>query len=160
MSGLRLHLLRHADAGDPGRWDGPDAARPLSDKGVGQAERLGRLLAAAGFETDAIISSPKIRAVQTAEALGRALGVEVRLDDRLAGGLDGSTVAALLADAGDPRRPVLVGHDPDFSWLVSTLVGADLAMKKGAMARIDVTPEFREGAGTLRWLITPELFAG
>ena len=156
MTALRLHLLRHADAGDPGGWDGPDAARPLSPKGVRQAERLGRLLAKAGFDTDSVITSPKVRAAQTAEAVAEALGVALLVDDRLAGGFDAALVAAVLADGGSPSRPVLVGHDPDFSWLLSALVGAELTMKKGAMARVDVT-ELREGGGILRWLITPEL---
>jgi phosphohistidine phosphatase SixA len=157
MSAIRLHLLRHADAGDPARWVGPDEARPLSEKGRRQAERLARLLESAGFETDALISSPRVRAVQTAEPVGRALGVEVRIDDRLAGGLDRDSLAALLADAGHPRRPVLVGHDPDFSWLLSSLVGAEIGMKKGAMARIDLPGDVAGDGGTLRWLIAPEL---
>ena len=62
-----LHLLRHADAGDPEAWRGDDAARPLSPKGEAQAERLGAFLAGAGFRTDAVISSPKVRARRTAE---------------------------------------------------------------------------------------------
>jgi len=157
VTGIRLHLLRHADAGDPERWTGLDAARPLSPKGIRQAERLGRLLAASGFRADAIISSPKVRAVQTAEEVAGSLGTGVTIDDRLAGGLDAPTLAAVLRDAGGPQRPVLVGHDPDFSWLLSALVGASLAMKKGAMARIDVTEAAQEGGGTLRWLVTPEL---
>lgn len=160
MSDVRLHLLRHADAGDPTLWDGPDAERPLSDKGRRQAERLGRFLAAVGFATDALISSPKLRAVQTAEPVAGSLGVAVRIDDRLAGGLDGSTAAAILADAGGPRRPVLVGHDPDFSDLLSALVGAEITLKKGAMARVDVDAELPERGGTLRWLITPEMVPG
>jgi phosphohistidine phosphatase len=160
VSELRLHLLRHADAGNPAGWHGPDDARPLSEKGVRQAERLARLLEAAGFETDALISSPKVRAVQTAEPVARALGIEVRIDERLASGLDTASATELLADAGNPRRPVLVGHDPDFSWLLSSLVGAEIGMKKGAMARIDVTDELAAGGGTLRWLITPELLPG
>jgi phosphohistidine phosphatase len=139
------------------RWAGPDDARPLSEKGIRQAERLARLLVAARFEADALISSPKLRAIQTAEPVGQALGVEARVDDRLAGGLDLASAAAILADAGNPRRPVLVGHDPDFSWLLSSLVGAEIGMKKGAMARVDVPGGVGEGGGTLRWLITPEL---
>ena len=157
---IELYLVRHAHAGNPARWDGPDAERPLSAKGHGQAERLARLLAATGFETDALISSPKVRAVQTAEPIARALGVEVRVDDRLSGGLDGPTAAAILADAGGPQRPVLVGHDPDFSWLLSALVGAEIGMKKGAMARVDVDVDLRDGGGTLRWLITPDVLPG
>ena len=64
---IELHLLRHADAGDPMAWDGPDEARPLSDKGERQADRLGRFLAGVGFAPDVIITSPKVRAAQTAE---------------------------------------------------------------------------------------------
>jgi phosphohistidine phosphatase len=155
---ISLHLLRHADAGDPGKWQGDDAARPLSEKGVRQAERLGRHLARVGFEPDAILSSPRLRALQTAEIVGKALGVEVTADDRLAGSLDPGSVTALLHDAGSPRRPVLVGHDPDFSELLAGLVGApDLSMKKGALARVDLAAGIATGGGALRWLLPPDL---
>jgi phosphohistidine phosphatase len=157
---VRLHLLRHADAGDPLAWDGPDASRPLSDKGRRQAERLGRLLAAGGFRTDAIISSPKNRARATAELVAAILGTTVTLDDRLGDVLDLPTVDALLRDAGSPVRPVIVGHDPDFSDLLSRLVGADLAMKKGAMAALDIQGPLQPGAGELRWLLPPSLLPG
>jgi phosphohistidine phosphatase len=155
---LNLHLLRHADAGDPETWQGDDAARPLSEKGKRQAERLGRHLARVGFETDAILSSPKLRALETAEIVGRALGIEAKVDDRLGGPLDLRRVAAILRAAGAPGRPVLVGHDPDFSELLARLIGApNLPMKKGAIARVDVTGGLTAGAGVLRWLLTPEL---
>jgi phosphohistidine phosphatase len=155
---VSLHLLRHADAGDPEKWQGDDAARPLSEKGVRQAERLGRHLATVGFEPDAILSSPNVRALQTAEIVGRALGVSATVDDRLAGSLDPAGVAALLRDAGEPRRPVIVGHDPDFSELLAELTGApDLAMKKGALARVDLAEGVRPGSGVLRWLLPPDL---
>jgi len=155
---VSLHLLRHADAGDPEKWQGDDAARPLSEKGVRQAERLGRLLAAAGFEPDAILSSPKIRALQTAEIVGRALGVEVTPAEALAGSLDPARVDALLREAGGPRRPVICGHDPDFSELLGELSGVpNLTMKKGALARIDLAHGVRAGGGVLRWLLPPDL---
>lgn len=155
---VSLHLLRHADAGDPEKWRGDDAARPLSEKGVRQAERLGRYLATVGFEPDAILSSPNVRALQTAEIVGRALGVSATVDDRLARSLDPAGVAALLRDAGEPRRPVIVGHDPDFSELLAELTGApDLAMKKGALARVDLAEGVRPGSGVLRWLLPPDL---
>ena len=57
-----LHLLRHADAGDPLAWERPDEERPLSDKGEKQTDRLGRFLAGVDFAPDAIITSPKVRA--------------------------------------------------------------------------------------------------
>jgi phosphohistidine phosphatase len=155
---LQLHFLRHADAGDPEGWTGDDAQRPLSDKGELQAERLGSFLSEVGFQPDAIISSPKIRARRTGEVVGAAVGVGVRLDERLAGGFDPATVDAILADAGNPARPVLVGHDPDFSQVLGWLANADgLTMKKGAFARVDVRGPVAEGRGTLRWLIPPDL---
>jgi phosphohistidine phosphatase len=155
---LQLFFLRHADAGDPAAWAGDDDARPLSEKGELQAERLGAFLAETGVQPDAIVSSPKVRARRTAEVVGAALGVGVRLDERLGGALDGATVDAILADAGAPARPMLVGHDPDFSQMVGWLANADgVTMKKGAFARVDVRGAVAEGRGTLRWLVPPDL---
>src|SRR6188508_1633395 len=112
---MLLHLVRHADAGDPEAWTGPDAARPLSDKGRAQADRLGAFLAAHDFKADAAIASPKLRAVQTAEIVAGHLGIAVTQDKRLAEPLDLPTLDAVLTDAHDPERPILFGHDPDFS---------------------------------------------
>ena len=153
-----LHLLRHADAGDPMAWTGPDADRPLSGKGEKQADRLGRFLAGVGFAPDAVITSPKVRAAQTAERVAERLDVRVTVDDRLAGPLTPATIEAILRDAGDPARPVLVGHDPDFSELLADLAGApDLEMRKGAIARIDLDRPIGEATGRLAWLVPPDL---
>ena len=154
---IELYLLRHADAGDPTLWQGPDAARPLSGKGERQADRLGRFLSGIGFTPDAIITSPKVRAAQTAEGIAHHLDVPVTIDDRLAGGVDLAELEAVLRSAGDPVRPVLVGHDPDFTDIVSTLCGADVPMRKGALARIDAERPLEQGGGTLAWLVPPDL---
>ena len=153
-----LYLLRHAHAGDPAAWDGPDEKRPLSDKGEKQAERLGRFLASVGFAPDVILTSPKVRAARTAEIVAEHLGLKVGFDDRLAGSFGPGELDALLRDAGDPVRPVIVGHDPDFSELVATLCDTSRApMRKGAFARIDVERPIQPGGGTLRWLVPPDL---
>lgn len=155
---LQLHFLRHADAGDPAAWAGDDATRPLSEKGELQSERLGSFLAEIGFRPDAIITSPKVRAARTAEIVGDAIGVGVRVDERLAGGFGPATIDAILDDAGSPRRVVLVGHDPDFSQVLAWLSDADgLSMKKGAFARVDLRGNAADGHGTLRWLVPPDL---
>ena len=155
---VQLHLLRHAHAGDPMAWDGPDEARPLSPRGERQADRLGRFLAGVGFRTDAIITSPKVRAAQTAEIVAERLGVPVGIDARLAGDVGLSALEAILRDAGHPVAPVLVGHDPDFSDLVVKLCGGlGVPMRKGAFARIDAQRPFEPGGATLRWLIPPDL---
>ena len=155
---VELYLLRHADAGDPEAWRGPDADRPLSSKGEKQSERLGSFLLGIGFQPDVIISSPKLRAMQTAERVGDRLGVEVTADRVLAGGVGVDEVERLLAEAGNPRRVVLVGHDPDFSSLLATLCDCEGAtMKKGALARIDARRPLAPGSGELRWLVPPDL---
>ena len=136
----------------------PTRQRPLSPKGEKQSERLGRFLAGIGFRPDAILSSPKLRASQTADIVAGQLGVPVTLDERLGGGVDEDVVEAILRDAGDPRRVVLVGHDPDFSSLLQSLcVAPNVEMKKGALARIDVERPVGPGRGDLRWLVPPDL---
>lgn len=138
-------------------WSGPDAARPLSGKGRRQAARLGAFLVSIGFRPDVIVTSPKLRAAQTADAVASALGVAVQTDERLAIGFGAAELEALLGEL-DAARPVLVGHDPDFSDLVAMLCGTDsVPMKKGALARIDLRPPVGPGAGALRWLIPPDL---
>jgi phosphohistidine phosphatase len=155
---VELGLLRHAHAGDPATWEGPDDVRPLSEKGRQQADRLGRLLAAAGFVPDAMLTSPRLRAVQTAELVADHLGVRVRIVPGLAGFLDLDTLEALLDEAGAPSRPVLVGHDPDFSDLLASLTGSPaIRLRKGAFALVEVGRPLAAGAAELRWLIPPDL---
>jgi len=154
---MLLHLLRHADAGDPAAWEGPDAARPLSDKGRNQSKRLGKFLAGIEFSGEPFITSPKVRAAETAELAAGPLKAKVDKDERLAGELTLETIEAVLRDARDPERPVLVGHDPDFSELLAVLCGAaGVSMRKGTLARIEIERPLQAGAGTLRWLIPPD----
>lgn len=157
-SQVELHLLRHADAGDPDAWQGSDDERPLSDTGRRQSERLAHFLADAGFRPDIIVSSPKLRALETARIVGERLQVKVMLDARLGDDASLSAVEGVLTSAGDVRRPVLVGHDPDFSALVSVLCGASgVPLRKAALARIDAERPLAAGGGLLRWLVPPDL---
>jgi phosphohistidine phosphatase len=153
---VELYLLRHADAGDPTAWTGPDAARPLSGKGRRQASRLGSFLRDRRFDPGLVISSPKIRAAETAQIVAEATGTEMRVDDRLAEGFTLADLQEILHRHGSPQRVVLVGHDPDFSELAEELVGATIPVRKGAFLRIDVPAEPQAGSGVLRWLIPPD----
>jgi phosphohistidine phosphatase len=157
---VELYFLRHADAGDPAAWRGPDEERPLSAKGVKQARRLGRFLDRAGFAADAIVTSPKLRAAETAKAVGKALRVKVYSNARLASSVSLGELERVLDAADGARRIVLVGHDPDFSELVSGLSGGHVAMAKGALARVDVERPLVLGTGSLRWLIPPDALRG
>lgn len=157
---IELLLLRHADAGDPGGWSRPDAERPLSPKGHRQAARVARWLTAIGHKPDVILSSPKVRAAETAVAVADAFEMRVTDEPRLADSLGIRVLEEMLHDAGDPARPMIVGHDPDFSEVATLLSGAPLEMRKGALVRIDIEPPFEPGGGTLRWLVPPDALPG
>lgn len=156
-----LYLLRHAHAGDPAKWKGDDAVRPLSDRGERQSERIAQLLAGAEERPDLFITSPKVRAHDTAKIVGKALKVPVVVDKRLVGPLDPETVEAILLAAGPADRPCIVGHDPDFSHLLQELTGSPgVMMRKGALARVDYEGNaLLRGRGVLRFLVPPEVLA-
>ena len=122
-----LWLLRHAEA-----VDGiPDEERPLTERGIQQATDAGRALKAIGASIDACLTSPKVRAQQTAQLACGALGLEVETDRRLSG--EPFDVEGLTAGRGDL---LLVGHDPSFTLLLHDLTGAQARMKKGGVAAI------------------------
>lgn len=156
---VRLHLVRHAHAGDAAEWEGDDSLRPLTRKGRRQAEQLGSFLAERRIHPDVIVSSPKVRALQTAEIVAAALGMTVRRDDRLADDFGKLELWALLDELG-AREPMLVGHDPDFSGLLSYLIdAAGISMRKGALATVDLETKLSDGDAVLRWLVPPDLLA-
>jgi phosphohistidine phosphatase len=159
---LELYFLRHADAGDPMTWKGDDADRPLSKKGRGQAKRLARLLDDLDLRFDAVLTSPKLRAADTARIVAKALGKKAHADDRLSIDFGEDVLAELVTEWGpDVHRVVLVGHDPDFSHLVSWLTGTSITMRKGALARLDLADRtVGAGHGSLRWLLPPDAVPG
>jgi len=154
---VRVHLLRHAHAGDSFHWIGDDDLRPLTKKGRHQCERLGAFLEAHAVRPDVIVSSPKVRAQQTAEIVASTLDMTVRTDRRLGDGFGKRELWALLDETG-AREPMFVGHDPDFSSLLAYLIdSAGISMKKAALATIDLHTKLGDGEGELRWLVPPEL---
>lgn len=157
---VRVHLLRHAHAGDAFEWIGDDDLRPLTKKGRRQCERLGAFLEEHGVRPDVIVSSPKARARQTAEIVAGVLGMTIKTDRRLGDGFGKRELWALLDETG-AREPMFVGHDPDLSSLLTYLVdAAGISMKKGALASIDLHTKLGDGEGDLRWLVPPDLLAG
>ena len=125
-----LWILRHADAEDA---DGrPDAERPLTDKGRRQAELVGAGLAALDVRLDACLTSPRLRALDTATIACAQLGVDVHVTPELGGG--GFDAEALAAGFG--ADVLLVGHNPDVAQAVHDLTGARVRMRKAALAGI------------------------
>jgi len=124
-----IWLLRHAEA----KEGTPDAERKLTKKGEGQSRAAGAAIGRLGVRLDACVSSPKVRALDTARLACAHLGVEVTTDERLAGGpFDPREVAAGLGD-----QVMLVGHEPDFSMALHRMTGAQVRMKKAGLAAVD-----------------------
>jgi phosphohistidine phosphatase len=124
-----IWLLRHGEAEDSAV---DDASRRLTAKGERQARAAGRALAELGVEIDHSLTSPKVRAADTARIAAEELGIEVEETEALSGG---DFDLAELAAGYD--GVLLVGHEPDFSRAVQLATGARVELKKGGMAAID-----------------------
>lgn len=124
-----IYLLRHGDAEE---GDGDDAARRLTAKGERQARAAGRALTALGEQIDACLTSPKVRATETARLACEPLDLDPETTNELRGG--DFDALALAAGRGNV---LLVGHEPDFSDEVARLTGAKAKLKKGGLAVVD-----------------------
>ena len=122
-------LLRHGAAESS---EGEDAARRLTEEGERQASAAGRALVALGVQLDACLTSPKLRAAQTARIACEPHGIEPEQTQALAGGdFDPHGLAAGRGEV------LLVGHEPDFSRAVQASTGARCELEKGGLAAID-----------------------
>jgi phosphohistidine phosphatase len=157
-----LYLLRHGIAVDPGSSGMPDDARPLTEKGIKRMHQIAIGLLALELELDAIITSPLVRARETAEIVADALGLADRLETSnvLATGSDPATIERWLRSRAESRL-MLVGHNPTLSELVSLLVaGARRSticdLKKGGIAALERTIG-ASGLYELTWLAPPRI---
>ncbi|HWA53717.1 MAG TPA: phosphoglycerate mutase family protein [Solirubrobacterales bacterium] len=135
-----IYLLRHGEAEE---GTGDDAVRRLTPKGERQARAAGEAVHALGAKVDACLTSPKVRAADTAALACEALGLEPETaEDLREGAFD---ALALAAGRGDV---MLVGHEPDFSGEVARLTGANVKLRKGGLAIVD--------GSTLQALLRPK----
>jgi phosphohistidine phosphatase len=127
---VRLILVRHAQAA-PGQ---PDELRPLTDSGREAARLLGELLAERG--PDAVVSSPLLRARETAIAIAVAAGLEATVDDRLAPGASAEDVQAIVEGLGE--TVVVVGHQPDCGEIHVALTGLEHSFPTAGFAEVEL----------------------
>jgi phosphohistidine phosphatase len=127
-----VYLCRHAHAAA----GEPDELRPLTPTGEEQARQLGEWLAAADPPPAVVVSSPLLRARQTAALVTGATGAELRVDPRLA---PGAGVAELRAAVEELPGPVAtVGHQPDCSEIAIALTGSDPGFAPAGVATLDL----------------------
>jgi phosphohistidine phosphatase len=158
---MRLYFLRHGIAAPRGEWTGDDALRPLTETGKKRLRQVAAYLAGLQLDIDLIITSPLVRCTQTAEVAARRLKLSDRLatDDRLAPGFGQTMLARVVRSHADAGALMLVGHEPDFSQTIGSLIGGGrVVCKKGGVACVNV-PDIRAMEGDLEWLVPPGLLA-
>lgn len=133
----QLWLLRHGDAEPHGTRE--DFDRRLTGRGEAQSRNAGLALAGLGLTFTAVVTSPRVRARDTALLACEALGNEPVIHESLAGGFDGQQARGLVGPEHG-ERVLIVGHEPDFSSIVHALTGARVDMKKGGVAGIRLGP--------------------
>jgi phosphohistidine phosphatase len=161
------YLVRHAIAEERGAAWPDDAARPLSRQGANRMVQVVGGLSALGVTIDQVVSSPLVRARQTAELLAASVdrhagrvAADVIVLPELAPDVAPDATMRALASATEASSVALVGHEPDLGLLAAWLLGADrpLPFKKGAVCRIDVRRwPARAGSGELIWFAPPKL---
>jgi phosphohistidine phosphatase len=155
---MEVWLVRHATAVEREEFAGDDADRPLTPRGRKKFRRFLREVLEQGGAPKLIITSPLLRAAETAEILRKAAKLkkpELLVNEALSPGVEADSIIDLVRSQ-DADIVALVGHEPDFSACVSQLIGGgQIALGKGFIAclRFSGTPEI--GAAELRWLYGP-----
>jgi phosphohistidine phosphatase len=156
-----LYFVRHGLAAERESWSGADYLRPLTEEGRAKVEESAQTLAKLELGVQLIVTSPLVRAEQTARIIAARLGLRGSLveDERLAPGFDRARLAELVAAHPQAQVTMLVGHEPDFSDTISDLIGGGrVVCKKGSLARVDVADRSTL-EGQLVWLAPPRLLA-
>jgi phosphohistidine phosphatase len=129
---MLLFLVRHAHA-EPGE---PDELRTLSERGRSEADALADRLARHATPPGLVVTSPLVRARETADVIGGRLGSDVRVDERLAPGATASDVREAIA--GEEQPVAVVGHQPDCSEIAQELIGRDPGFATGSAFEINL----------------------
>ena len=158
---MLLFILRHGIAEEHAA---NDAARALTTEGRRKLALVLDRAAVAGVRPDLILTSPYVRAVQTAEAVAAALHPKVELKRIDALTPDGRPEAVwdVLRDHRDHEQVLIAGHEPLLSQIVAFLLDSpslQVDMKKAAMVAIELNAWRAQPRGVLRWMLTPALAA-
>jgi phosphohistidine phosphatase len=163
-STYELYIMRHGIAvarGTEGSSD--DSKRPLTPQGKEKMRDIAKGLKRLGVELDWIVSSPLVRAVETAEIVATTLDPNIPIDrsEVLSPGGPPEALVSFLAKHPSRRRVLLTGHEPDLGELAARLIGAgrhaSLGFKKGGCCLITFDQFPPKSAGQLVWWLTPRV---
>jgi phosphohistidine phosphatase len=161
---MKIYLVRHGIASE--RIGGAvlnDSMRPLTDEGRLECRTVSHAMKKLGVKPSFFVSSPLVRARQTAEIFADVLASEadVRICDALAPGGAPAAVYKFLRELGNFQEVMLFGHEPDIGMLAATLLNAEnelqLPFKKSGVCRVDIFDLPPSEPGILKWFITPKI---
>jgi phosphohistidine phosphatase len=158
---MELYVLRHGIASD-GAPGAPDSARELTDEGRQKVAAVARMARRAGVDPSLIVTSPYVRAVQTAKIAADEFGYSgplIKTQSLVPFGTPAAVWSELRDHAGE-RSILLAGHEPLLSQLVAYLLNAPalrVEMKKATLVRIDTGAMSAAPGGTLRWIVTARM---
>ncbi len=156
-----VYILRHAIAVQRGSAAFPNDDRPLTEDGQEKMRRAAKGIARLVDTLDVVLTSPLIRASETAKIVAVELGVEQKIEicKELLPGASAKKFLVYLAKYKSFENIMIVGHEPDLGYLASALVGSDqsiIEFKKGALCCIEVSTLPPKGVGTLIWHLQPK----
>lgn len=154
---MRLFFLRHGDAA----LGGSDSERPLSPEGITEAECVSRAFRVLNLSITAILSSPLVRAQQTAEIIAKQFpAISVQVFEHILPTSDPQNLFRELRSFPRDGRILLVSHEPFISHCIASLVGGNgeskISIKKGSLACVEVGSPVQRGAGILLWILLNE----
>ena len=153
---MRVYFLRHGIATEPEGYTGTDFERPLTDEGREKMEREAKAIERLDLEIDVVLTSPLVRAKETATIVAERLGLRVTDDERLDPSFDRARLTAILRDREASSGIMVVGHEPSMSETIGDLVGgAAIEFKKGGLACVEV--DAPDSDGVLLWLVSPKV---
>ena len=150
---MQVYFLRHGEADWPG-WTKPDDERPLTDFGKKEVRQVAKFLSRLKVKLDSIVTSPLPRALQTAEIAAEQLKTKLGQNEALEPGF-GITELRTVLERHRSKVLLLVGHEPDFSSVISALTGASLKLSKAGVALVDIDSDTEKGR--LLWLFPPKV---
>ena len=158
---LRCILFRHGIAADREEWAGKDADRPLTDKGKRKVKRAAMGLKRLGVRPTHIVTSPLIRAVETAKVLRDVLAGRsvLQVADELLPDVSPEKVLVLLNKLSPGSYALCVGHEPHLGLTASMLLSGRqtpaFPLKKAGACLIELPLSAKLGRGRLVWWLTP-----
>jgi phosphohistidine phosphatase len=163
---MKLYLLRHGIAVERvGGAIKSDFERPLTEEGRKELYVVGEALKRLNVKTDLVISSPLVRAKQTAEIIAEvhSVGKPVEISEALAPGGGASDIYKVLRKFSSANEVFLVGHEPDIGRLAGNLLWAgpefDMPFKKAGVCRIDIADVPPSYPGRLKWFVSPKIMS-